>query len=1061
MIRAIRQRFFTKRIIALLIYCVHVSSRPALAQVDPLLYLKTQTPNITLLVDTTSRMQRDADETYYDPQQYTKTGAAWEATIGVNATTTTSKYYRKFVALNPPLSLLGIPLDGLLYKAQRIDTVGDRQAGFATHLERTRIEIARRGVLEAIDGSMYAVRFNLLRMGQLVGASSFETRGTVYVTDASQRPPSGPAEIPATTLLGIPLTSPGYKITRNTNLVSGASAMSLLGPLLPSDAIGGNTLIRNQIATATGTTGALVPLGLGDLGQVLAPVATLLTEVIDELIRLLTGRPVCENGAVIMVVGGGEPALSLTAILTLVTQLLSLILGHRVPIHVIALAPSTDTSFLQTLTDLTGGRYTEVTKAQIDVTVPGQPVPELVNALNWAIQHSLLPPADYNKNFSALTAAQLRALSVEHQSTSPITGTVNLKGRTDINGTALPDTEVFHAGEVVKQKSNVMVTSGYTQPGMEGKLRAFRAYKPEANASKPNGYDFVQDGTRLWTAAIPAAASRNIFTVLPNGTMTALTAANAAVLAPYLGPVNAADLIGRIRSQPLGAIVGSTPAIMDPPSLEPGPDVDYGFFKDLNRDRHSLVFVGATDGMMHAFDARTGLEVWAFIPFNLLPKLRTVPWGLGMDAGFRAMVDSSPKLSDVKINGQWRTYLLFGEGGGGTFYNALDVTLHRMGETVGPTVDTASALLTYFSSTTRMPWVWSFPRLTSFDATIVPYGDVSAGASAIEKTVGETWSDPAIAPMGNDNNDYAVFVGSGYLPYATQQQANRGGAVAGTTFYVLSARTGTVLASRDVGNDSLGETDNSCRAAGNCMRSKNALQMDPSLVGSSPSNRTIDKIYIGDLDGRVWRMNFSLTSAGAAQLATPAKLYDAGAANPLYSSMATASLNSAQTYLFFGTGSDLLPSTGVSQAYSLMRLLDGGGTATALTLQTLARTDNAGEDQKVTGFPAAAGGVVFFTTNTYVTTTPCTPINTNTYAFAYGGGPAYDTNGGGFTATGAGADSTQIFARSNVRGTAPFIVDRHLAIGVGTQVELFGDERDFNNTVGQAGVRLLSWREVR
>jgi len=205
-----------------------------------------------------------------------------------------------------------------------------------------------------------------------------------------------------------------------------------------------------------------------------------------------------------------------------------------------------------------------------------------------------------------------------------------------------------------------------------------------------------------------------------------------------------------------------------------------------------------------------------------------------------------------------------------------------------------------------------------------------------------------------------------------------------------------------------------------------------------------------------------LSKSGAAQLSAPAKIYDAGAANPLYSSMATANLNSAQTYLFFGTGSDLLPSTGVSQSYSLMRLLDGGaGTATAMTLQTLTRTDNSGEGQKVTGFPAAAGGVVFFTTNTYVTNTPCTPLNTNTYAFAYGGGPAYDTNGGGFKASGAGADSTQIFAQSNVRGTAPFIVDRHLAIGVGNQIELFGDERDFNNTIRQAGVRLLSWREVR
>ena len=37
-----------------------------------------------------------------------------------------------------------------------------------------------------------------------------------------------------------------------------------------------------------------------------------------------------------------------------------------------------------------------------------------------------------------------------------------------------------------------------------------------------------------------------------------------------------------------------------------------------------MIFFGANDGMIHAVDARTGYEVWAFIPYNLLPKLRTL-----------------------------------------------------------------------------------------------------------------------------------------------------------------------------------------------------------------------------------------------------------------------------------------------------------------------------------------------------------------------------------------------------------------------------------------------------
>ena len=94
---------------------------------------------------------------------------------------------------------------------------------------------------------------------------------------------------------------------------------------------------------------------------------------------------------------------------------------------------------------------------------------------------------------------------------------------------------------------------------------------------------------------------------------------------------------------------------MDPPSLDPPPDVDYPGFSDDNKDRRSLIFVGANDGMIHAIDGRTGVEVWAFIPFNLLPKLRTLRDG---QAGrrLRLLRRLSPKVADVKIGGDWRTW---------------------------------------------------------------------------------------------------------------------------------------------------------------------------------------------------------------------------------------------------------------------------------------------------------------------------------------------------------------------------------------------------------------------
>jgi hypothetical protein len=145
-------------------------------------------------------------------------------------------------------------------------------------------------------------------------------------------------------------------------------------------------------------------------------------------------------------------------------------------------------------------------------------------------------------------------------------------------------------------------------------------------------------------------------------------------------------------------------------------------------------------------------------------------------------------------------------------------------------------------------------------------------------------------------------------------------------------------------------------------------------------------------------------------------------------------------------------------------LLDTGTSSALLKFSQELEWSTSAEQEKVTGFPAVAGDIVFFTTNTYVTDTPCTPLNTSTYAFTYTGGPAYDNTGDNQIKTSgnpSNRDTAKFFTQSNARGTAPFIVDQHLAIGVGNKVELFGDERDFNNGIGQSSVRLLSWREVR
>ncbi len=176
--------------------------------------------------------------------------------------------------------------------------------------------------------------------------------------------------------------------------------------------------------------------------------------------------------------------------------------------------------------------------------------------------------------------------------------------------------------------------------------------------------------------------------------------------------------------------------------------------------------------------------------------------------------------------------------------------------------------------------------------------------------------------------------------------------------------------------------------------------------------------------------------------------------------------------------------TSVNYSYSLLVLRDLGASATKTAEILLERTDwpaAAGGDEKVSAFPAVAGDIVFFTTTTYHPTSSCTPFTGNLYAFTFIGGPAYDTNNDGQLSTGttgstgggkkgggggggggaAPADSAKVHSAAGARATAPFIVDQHLVFATGGSVQMFGDPEDFNNGVGQAGVRILSWRAVK
>jgi type IV pilus assembly protein PilY1 len=131
----------------------------------------------------------------------------------------------------------------------------------------------------------------------------------------------------------------------------------------------------------------------------------------------------------------------------------------------------------------------------------------------------------------------------------------------------------------------------------------------------------------------------------------------------------------------LGDLVHSAPVFVGPPPFTGRgggtfPTVKpYSAFKSANENRRPLVYIGANDGMLHAFDAKTGSEAFAYVPNTVIQNLSelTKP-----DYAHHFYVDLTPSINDVyaSIGGSldWHTVLIGGLGGGGKGYYALDIS---------------------------------------------------------------------------------------------------------------------------------------------------------------------------------------------------------------------------------------------------------------------------------------------------------------------------------------------------------------------------------------------------
>lgn len=97
----------------------------------------------------------------------------------------------------------------------------------------------------------------------------------------------------------------------------------------------------------------------------------------------------------------------------------------------------------------------------------------------------------------------------------------------------------------------------------------------------------------------------------------------------------------------------------------------YAAFYARTKLRRAAVYLGANDGMLHAFDVVDGSELFAYVPDALIATLNELTSPAYVH---QAYVDGLAGAAEAQVNGAWKSVLVSGMGGGAQGVFALDVS---------------------------------------------------------------------------------------------------------------------------------------------------------------------------------------------------------------------------------------------------------------------------------------------------------------------------------------------------------------------------------------------------
>ncbi|MGA7595830.1 MAG: PilC/PilY family type IV pilus protein [Gallionella sp.] len=279
----------------------------------------------------------------------------------------------------------------------------------------------------------------------------------------------------------------------------------------------------------------------------------------------------------------------------------------------------------------------------------------------------------------------------------------------------------------------------------------------------------------------------------------------------------------RQRVHLLGDIVDSQATYVKAPLLLYS-DAGYSDFVAAKADRQSMIYVGANDGMLHAFYANTdimdnvtgdvatsgtsvngGQEAWAYIPTAVMPNLYKLA-DIDYASKHQYFVDGSPVSTDIcptapatpcsgttSTTTTWKTILVSGLNAGGNSYFAMDIT------------NPAAPKVLWEFTNANLGYSYGNPQI------------VKLGGSGTGSMAAGTWV--VLLTSGYNNAD-----GQGHL-------------------FVLNAYTGALLLDLSTGVGSPSNPSGLAKIV--------AQVVNPSL------DATVQQVYGGDLFGNVWRFDIN------------------------------------------------------------------------------------------------------------------------------------------------------------------------------------------------------------